>query len=109
MHYLVCTLPIQATHFGVNLLLFQVRQADENAESNLEVIAAPDGYRIDLKRALEKEVNRISIATSDSGTVDCGRRAAGRTANISLEMQLRSATGRSKILDPFDPYPSDDE
>jgi hypothetical protein len=33
----------------------------------------------------------------------------GGTANISQEMQLRSASARSKVFDPFDPYPSDDE
>lgn len=84
-------------------------QADENAGSHLEVIAAPDSYRLNLKRALETEVNRISMAKSDSGTVDFRRRAARRTANFFLEMQVRSATGHSKIPDPFDPYPSDDE
>jgi hypothetical protein len=50
-------------------------------------------------------------ATSDSGkvevrTVECSRRG---TANISPDMQLRSASVRSKIFDPFDPYPSDEE
>ena len=101
---------VRRVHFtGDSLCLFQGLQTDENAGPNLEVIAAPDGYSLNLKRALETEVNRISMAKSDSGTVDCGRRAAGRTANIFLEMQLRSATGRSKIPDPFDPYPSDDE
>ena len=114
MHFLEPNshLPKESTNFGVD---FQVLQADENPEG----MAVPDGYSVNLKRALE--ASQITLATSDScknrkvevSTVGC---RGGGTANISSEMLLRSATVRSKIserrkvLHPFDdPYPSDDE
>ena len=42
------------------------------AEADLEIIETPDGYRINLKRAVEMEASRImqTIATSDSGKVE---------------------------------------
>jgi len=42
------------------------------AESDLEIITTPDGYRINLKRAVEMEASRImqTIATSESGKVE---------------------------------------
>ena len=92
---------------------FQDDKADL-AKSYLKGTVALADYHTTLERALEKmDASRIiqNNSTSDSGkvevrTVGCSR---GGTANISPEMQLRSVSVRSKIFDPFDPYPSDHE
>ena len=61
-------------------------------------------------KSTKSETSKVNNIVAESRYVFAlNGSSRGGTANISQEMQLRSASARSKVFDPFDPYPSDDE